>query len=61
MPQSGLTVGKVGKAAGGFLSLGTEKQREIISVHACTSACVCTFSGGKGNPGEKDSQKMTRL
>lgn len=61
MPQSGLTVAEVGKHAGGFLSMRTEKQRAIVSMHACTSACVCTFSGGKGDAGKKDSQKMTRL
>lgn len=61
MPQSGLTVGEAGKHAGGFLSMGTEKQSAIISVHACTSACVCTFPGGKGDLGENGSQKMTRV
>lgn len=45
MLQSGLTVEEVGKHAGGFLSLGTEKQRAIVSMHVCASACVHTFGG----------------
>lgn len=61
MLQSGLIVREVGEDAGGLLSLGTVKQRGIASMHVCMSAYACTFAGGKGNPREKGSEKVTRL